>query len=340
MGALIIAAWPQTPVRPTGLWYDTFLALLGFRLPSGFYRLGHAGCLLVSERTDRAHYFDCGRYECPPQMCRVRDDVRDPDVALSVRARFAADGSLSNGEDVLLELAGIRATHGEGFMVASIMGGLDFEAAYREAKGLQARMYPFRHLASRSLNCTRFLLRITPFARASMAVRILEMWSRLAGPSPLFLARVANRVGPTYMVEQGRLSRCGRWSAFLRGGPPLRCSPAGDGCERPAVSPQGESDVSAEARWLRGTAAGKWIALTHEPGLGSRELRFRRWSDSGRLDCDRVFALSEGSELDPGRPFEPDYPTDCQECTLRQDGRTSHLERSREFCNVFPSAPS
>ena len=30
MGALIIAAWPQTPVRPTGLWwYDGLFGLLG-----------------------------------------------------------------------------------------------------------------------------------------------------------------------------------------------------------------------------------------------------------------------------------------------------------------------
>ena len=332
MGALIIAAWPQTPVRPTGLWwYDGLFGLLGLRLRSGLYRLGHAGCLLVSERTGRAHYFDCGRYECPPQMCRIRDDVRDPDVALTVQARFAADGSLSNGEDLLLELAGIRATHGEGVMVAAIMGGLHFEAAYRKAKSLQARMYPFRHLATRSLNCTRFLLRMTPFARASMAVRVLEMWSWLAGPSPLFLARVASRVGPIYMVEQGRVARCGRWSAILQGRPPIQRSPTGERREGRAVPPQRESDVPPEARWLHGTAVGKWIALTREPGLGSREFRFRRWSDSGRQDCDRVFALRDGCEFDPARPFEPDYPTDCQECTLLQDGRRSHLERSREF---------
>lgn len=92
MSVLIIAAWPETTVLPTGLWYDRIFSLIGLRLPTGRYRLGHAGCLLVSERTGRAHYFDCGRYESPPQMCRIRGDVRDPDVALSVQARFAADG--------------------------------------------------------------------------------------------------------------------------------------------------------------------------------------------------------------------------------------------------------
>jgi hypothetical protein len=45
-GALIIAGWPQTAVRPTGLWYDTLFNLLGLRLPSGRYMLGHAGCLM------------------------------------------------------------------------------------------------------------------------------------------------------------------------------------------------------------------------------------------------------------------------------------------------------
>src|SRR5215208_409459 len=89
-GALIIAAWPQTLVRPTGLWSDTVFSLLGLRLPNGFFRLGHAGCVLVSGRTGRAQYFDCGRYECPPQMCRVRDDVHDPELTLSVGARFAS----------------------------------------------------------------------------------------------------------------------------------------------------------------------------------------------------------------------------------------------------------
>ena len=334
LGALIIVAWPQTPVRPTGFWYDRLFGLLGLQLRTGLYRLGHAGCLLVSESTGRAHYFDCGRYECPPQMCRIRDDVHDPEVALSVQARFAADGSLVNGEEVLLELAGNRATHGEGFMVASVMGGLRFEAAYREAKGLQERMYPFRHLAPRSLNCTRFLLRMTPFARAPLAVRALEAWSPLFGPSPLFLARVASPGGPIYMVEQGRLSRCGRWSAFLHGRPPILSSLTHERCEGPAVPPQREAGVPPEARWLSGTAVGKWIALTRELGLGSGEFRFRRWSDSGRQDCDRVFALCEGGEFDSARPFEPGYPTHSQECTLHQDGRTSRLELVREFGNV------
>ena len=239
MGALIITAWPQTPVRPTGFWYDGLFGLLGLQLRTGLYRLGHAGCLLVSESTGGAPYFDCGRYECPPQMCRIRDDVHDPEVALSVQARFAADGSLANCEEVLLELAGSHATHGEGFMLASVMGGLRFEAAYREAKRLQARMYPFRHLAFRSLNCTRFLLRMTPFARAPLAVRALEAWSLLLGPSPLFLARVASLVGPIYMVEHGRLSHCRRWSAFLRGRPPLLSSPTQERSEGPALPHNG-----------------------------------------------------------------------------------------------------
>ena len=331
MGALIIAAWPETPVRSTGLWYDGLFGLLGLQLSTGLYRLGHAGCLLVSERTGRAHYFDCGRYQCPPQMCRIRDDVHDPDVALSVQARFAADGSLANCEEVLLELAGNGATHCEGFMLASVMGGLGFEAAYREAKRLQARMYPFRHLALRSLNCTRFLLRMTPFARVPLAVRALEAWSPLVGPSPLFLARVASHLGAMYMVEQGRVSHCGRWSAFLGGRHPILSSPTPAPGQGPALPPPREARVPPVARWLSGTAVGKWIALTREPGLGTGEFRFRRWSDSGRQDCDRVFALCEGSEFDPARPFEPGYPTHCQAFTLRQGGRTSRLELSREF---------
>jgi hypothetical protein len=331
MGALIVAAWPETPVRSTGLWYDRLFGLIGLRQPSGLYRLGHAGCLLLSESTGRAHYFDCGRYQCPPQMCRIRDAVRDPDVALSVKALFAADGSLRNGEEILLELAGNRATHGEGFMVASIVSGLDFDAAYQEAKGLQMRMYPFRHLAARSLNCTRFLLRITPFARASLAVRVLEVWSRLAGPSPLFLACVAGGAGLHYSVERGRVTHCGFWSALFERRPLNQCSPTGENRENPAVPPRRETGVPPEARWLSGTAVGKWIAVTREPGLGAREFRFRRWSDSGRQDCDRVFAPWEGCEFDPVGPFDLDYPTDCQECTLRQDGRTQHLEWLREF---------
>src|SRR5216684_5010298 len=127
MGTLIIVAWPQSLVRPTGCWYDRLFCLLGLQVGSGLYRLGHAGCLLVSENTRRAHYFDCGRYECPPQMCRIRDAVSDPEVALDTLAELAPDGSLGNAEEILLELGSNRATHGEGFMLAAVMDGLDFE---------------------------------------------------------------------------------------------------------------------------------------------------------------------------------------------------------------------
>jgi hypothetical protein len=221
MGALIIAAWPQTPVRPTGLWYDAVFTLFGLKLPTGLFSLGHAACILVSEQTARAHYFDCGRYDCPPHTCRIRDDERDPELTVSVRARFGPDGSLINAAEILVEVAENDATHGEGIMIATVMNDLKFEAAHRRAKDLQARTYPFHHLSMRGLHCTRFILRMTPFARATWALRALEACSRWAGPGTLFLARVAGDSSPLFVVDQNKVSRRGRWSVFVRGRPPL-----------------------------------------------------------------------------------------------------------------------
>ena len=213
-------------MRPTGLWCDRVFDFLGLRLPTGRYRLGHAGCLLVSAGTRRAHYFDCGRYECPPQMCRIRGAIHDPELTLTVRARFAADGSLANADELLLELAANPATHGDGVMLAAVMDGLQFEAAYQKATVFQQRMHRFRHFAVNSMNCTRFILRMTAFARAPLAVRVLEAGSRLLGPGTLFLVRLASPTRPLYMVEHGQaFAPCdpgpvSRWPAseLVRGG--------------------------------------------------------------------------------------------------------------------------
>lgn len=327
-GALVITAWPQTAVRPTGLWCDRVFGFLGLRLPSGRYRLGHAGCLLVSAVTRRAHYFDCGRYECPPQMCRVRGAVHDPELTLTVRARFAADGSLANADELLLELAANPATHGDGVMLAAVMDGLQFEAACQRATVLQQRVHRFRHFAGNSMNCTRFILRMTAFARASLAVRALEAGSLLLGPGTLFLVRLASPTTPLFMVEHGTLSRWPPWSRALDDRPPDLCAAAFERCSGPVAPARRAADVPPEARWLSGTAVGKWIALTQEPGLGPCELRFRRWSDQGTLDCDRVFTMGEEAGFDPARPFEPGYPTTCEQCTVHQNGRTTHLRLS------------
>lgn len=329
MGALVLAGWPQTLVRGTGSWYDPVFGLLGLQYEGGLYRIGHGCCLLIDERTGDVRYFDCGRYECPPQMSRVRDAESDPELAMSVRARFAADGALANAEEVLLALAANHGSHGEGVMLAAVLPGLDYARAYAEAKRLQPPIYPFRHVALRSVNCTRFLVRLTPFAPAPLAVRLLELSAFLSGTSPLQLVRLAAPPGPLYVVSDGRLTREPRWTDFFRGRPPVLPSPAHARREGSALAPERAPGVAPEARWLSGTAFGKWVALTAAPGLGPGEVRFRRWSGSGELDCDRVFAPAEGGVFDPARPFELGYPTHCLTCTLTQDGRAMVLQAQR-----------
>jgi hypothetical protein len=192
-------------------------------------------------------------------------------------------------------------------------------------------MHRFRHFAVSSMNCTRFLLRMIRYARAPLTVRMLEACSLVCGPRPALLVRMASRINPIYLIEQRGRSRCERWSRVRPVRPPVLCSAAFERCNGPAAPRQHAAGVPPVARWLSGTAVGKWIALTRESGLGRRERRFRRWSDLGVQDCDRVFAPRARARFDPTRPFEPGYPITCQQCTVHQDGRAIRLELSREF---------
>src|SRR5207249_754539 len=154
----------------------------------------------------------------------------------------------------------------------------DFDGAYGRAKHLQMSLHPFRHLGFGSLHCTRFILEITRFAEAPLAVRVLESMSCLLGPGTALLVRAAGVSGRIYVLHDGTVSNVSPWTALLRNRPAFTPSHAQMLREGSALPPIRHPSVSRDSRWLSGAGAGKWVALTREACHAPGEFRFRRWS--------------------------------------------------------------
>ena len=155
-GTIIPLAWPDTPVIQEGKWYDGIMKTLGF-IKNGFYKAGHAAVILVNHDTNEFHYFDFGRYQTPIKHGRVRDSFTDPDLILHTKPIIESD-KIINIIELMLELSSLKATHGEGRLIASTILVPNIDKAFQKAKTIQnkkAILYgPFN---LKGTNCSRFV---------------------------------------------------------------------------------------------------------------------------------------------------------------------------------------
>ncbi len=155
-GTIIPLAWPDTPVIKEGKWYDGIMAFLGF-LKNDFYKAGHAAVVLVDHDEEEFRYFDFGRYQTPNKQGRVRDRHTDPDLILHSKP-IIKQGEIQNMEELMRELSELKATHGEGRLIASTLVVPNIDQAFKKAKNMQNReaiIYgPFNIGGT---NCSRFV---------------------------------------------------------------------------------------------------------------------------------------------------------------------------------------
>lgn len=155
-GTIIPLAWPDTPVIQEGKWYDGIMRFLGF-LKNGFYSAGHAAVILVNHESNEFQYFDFGRYQTPKKHGRVRDRFTDPDLTISTKP-IIEKNRIVNLQELMEELTALKATHGEGRLIASEKFVLDIHLAFNKAKMMQnqeAIVYgPFN---LNGTNCSRFV---------------------------------------------------------------------------------------------------------------------------------------------------------------------------------------
>ena len=203
--SIIILAWPQTPVKTIGRWYDGITKYFGF-LKGEYYMAGHAACVLVDHSCGELHYFDFGRYHMPNNFGRARNKETDPGLNLKTKLVISDENKVLNIDEILKELSNNKDCHGEGPLYASLLKNISFKHAYDYAIGIQnndaVHYGPYMY---RGTNCSRF---ITSTAKRSMPTRKIKF--RLSASllfTPLTKANVFACNNVYYRVENNQISK-------------------------------------------------------------------------------------------------------------------------------------
>ena len=180
--SIIILAWPQTPAKAIGRWYDVITKFFGF-LKNGYYSAGHAAAVLVNHSTKELRYFDFGRYHMPSKIGRARDQETDPGLLIKTKLLLSAENKILNINEILLELNQNKNCHGEGPLYASILEHVSFNSAYNYARSIQNKgSVPYGPYEYRGTNCSRFITSIAKQSSSSRKIKFRLSASLLLTP--------------------------------------------------------------------------------------------------------------------------------------------------------------
>ncbi len=184
-GFIVGLAWPETRCKQAGAWYDPLMSLIGFNI-DGYYEVGHAALLLISDDEKKCEYFDFGRYHSPHGFGRVRDQETDHDLEVHTIPRVSADKlRIKNMDEILCELAQNKSCHGDGQILASYTR-INFDRAYASAKQMQREGFiAYGPLLPNGTNCSRFVNQIIRAGKPSLLEYFQLRFPFTVSPTPM-----------------------------------------------------------------------------------------------------------------------------------------------------------
>ena len=72
-------------------------------------------------------------------------------------------------------------------------------------------------------------------------------------------------------------------------------------------------NMSEKAQLLKGLSS-SWFEITEEEGV----FRIKRYSEKGKLECDRIFTAD--TDFDINKDYKFTYISHCKECNIIQNG--------------------
>ena len=204
--SIIILAWPQTPAKVIGRWYDPITKWAGY-IKDGYYKAGHAAAVLVDHSSGELHYFDFGRYHMPSKLGRARNKVTDPGLHIKTKPIITNENNILNIEDIIIELNNNKVCHGIGPLYASVLENVSFKHAYDFAIGIQNKdAVPYGPYNISGTNCSRFITSIAKKSKPSGKIKFRLSASILL--TPLTKANVFACNNVYYKVYNGHIKKC------------------------------------------------------------------------------------------------------------------------------------
>ena len=192
-GFAIALAWPATNCKQAGAWYDALLSLLAIN-KSGYYQVGHSAIVLVSDSSEKCHYFDFGRYHAPHGFGRIRSALTDHDLKIKTLAKKTEDKTtIINVSSILKEIYANPSTHGDGPIYGSVTR-INFQSALDYAISFQEKEFiPYGPFISKGTNCSRFVNKVMQKGWPKLVTRLLLKFPATISPTPMWNVKAAGR---------------------------------------------------------------------------------------------------------------------------------------------------
>ena len=319
-GIIIILSYPDTIVRPA-YWetLSSFWPKLGIGGEHAV-QAGHAALLLLHKNNSEINYFDFGRYITTYGNGRVRCKETDPELDITIKAKFKND-VLLNLEEILLWIENHpEKTHGDGRLVASAHEEIDFKKAKTYIHQLiNEKEIPYGAFLKNGTNCARFVTDTIIASSENKKIGKQLKKSNLLTPSPIGNVIKGNTNNIIYNVYNQEISHYKNRSivkeykaSFLNkfeGEPNLK------GTEQPNL------DVFElrKGTWLGGIGSGAWFKL--EEKIDTSTYKIARYNSEGKKDFEGLFLIDK-TDFNHLDKHQFTHPTSCREVYIQQKNST------------------
>ncbi|MEE9408317.1 MAG: DUF6695 family protein [Polaribacter sp.] len=325
-GIIIILSYPDTIVRPA---YWEASSKIWPKIGVGgkhAVQAGHAAFLLLKKGKSEINYFDFGRYITTYGNGRVRSKETDPELKISIEAKFENE-KLLNLKEILLWLENHpEKTHGDGRLVASIHEKINFNKATKFIQKLIAQKeIPYGAFIKEASNCARFVTDTIINSTNDKKIAKQLKKSNILTPSPIGnvikgatndeILKVYNQE-ITYYKNRSILKEY-KESFFnkFEGEPNLK------GTEEPNL------DIFnlENGTWLGGIGSGAWFKI--EDKIASETYKIVRFTSNGKKDFEGLFSTIE-TGFEYLEAYQIIHPTSCIEVFIKQNDKTFTFKKS------------
>ena len=328
-GIIITMAYPDTVVMVSKEWFSPYLRYLGVG-KKNYVKAGHAALVLINKETGILEYHDFGRYITPEPFGRVRGGDTDNELQFPLQA-IIEDGIILNLNEMLKFLATHpKLTHGDGKLIASVCGAIDYKKARTHITTMQQKHF-IRYAAfiKEGCNCARFVTDALIASVTDLKIKNNLINSKRFTPSTVGNVLLSNtekfvfEVSVTGIISEFKGSqknenvRC--FLDKLKNHTPNFVG---------TLEPKPVDGLHEKAQWLSGIAAGAWFELhktEHEV-----EFHFKRISPHGHIDVHETFIV-EDKNFSYNQTFEFVHYSNCRFFHIQQHGKVYRFNRKMTY---------
>ncbi|WP_405605991.1 DUF6695 family protein [Polaribacter sp. Asnod1-A03] len=324
-GIIIILSYPDTVVRPA-YWEPSskYLPLIGIGSKDAV-QAGHAALVLIRKDNPKINYFDFGRYITTYGNGRVRSKETDPDVAISIKAKFEK-GELSNLQEILLWLEKHpEKTHGDGRLVASINSEIDFDKAnYFIHQLIEQKEIPYGAFVKKGTNCARFVTDTLISSCTNKETKNQLKKSNILTPSPIGNVIKGTSTNKIYTIENQIINLYKNRSIIKEYKASFFKKFYGEPNLKGTENPNTEVFNLNNGHWLGGIGSGAWFKI--EEQIRENYYTISRHNSNGLKDFEAVFIIDKKC-FNLKKKHQFIHPTNCREAIIKQNNKIYTLQQ-------------